>query len=102
MSGITGSCIVCGKFHATGHIGDRYAILEIEGRTVLACPGCIPYAPVPDWVGCSICGAYGVVVRYPDAAYGGKHQQPWVCGECDEAQRHHRLHEHMDVQMESR
>ena len=95
MSGITGSCIVCGKFHATGHIGDDHILLEKDGAPVLACPDCIPFVPKYKKVGCA-CGNIGVELRWPEGTWGHGKQLEWTCETCKEAKRHKELHDHIE------
>jgi hypothetical protein len=91
MSGITGCCMVCGKFHATGHGGEAL-VLRYRDMTLLACPDCVPFAPKWERVECRMCGTSTTDLRYPVGSYWGDHQSEYVCEECRRARDHMSLH----------
>jgi len=97
MSGIVGSCIVCGTFHATGHFGDNYVLLTLHSIPVLACPECVPFAPKPGEDKCKLCGAFTVRYIYPEKTYGHDHDYGFTCNGCKEAQRHAEMHERLEL-----
>ena len=94
MSGYTSNCIVCGKQHSTGHIGDEpMRFLTVDGPMVLACPGCVPFAPTHQKVHCKLCGAFAVHILFPEGTWQHDHQSDYTCQTCKSAIDHAKLHE---------
>jgi hypothetical protein len=60
MSGITGYCVVCRKFYATGHLNQgNYWLAKGEfgaARHIFICADCAPYMPLPEQWRCERCG----------------------------------------------
>ena len=84
MSGYCSSCIVCGAFHATGHVGDEWIKLYTEHETpVLVCPKCVPFIPQYDIVQCKECGVFTGVEIWPKGTWGCDHGwNEYICPEC--------------------
>ena len=101
MSGITGDCIVCGKFHATGHIGDQYVLLRYHDKPVLACPDCIPLCPKIKVVPCSKCGNMTDAIIWPEGTYQAEIKNKPTCNMCVEAKKLLRTQKHLEKMKES-